>query len=61
MEEFNGTNDEEIEAEETEFSLSEEEIDEWINELNKLKQEKSSIILEIDEQNLLKINYDEGE
>lgn len=51
---------EEVEAEETEFSLTEGEIDEWINELTRLKEEKTSVDLEIDEQNILKVNFEEG-
>jgi hypothetical protein len=51
--------EEEYESEETEFSLNEAEIDEWINELTRLKEEKGSIKFEIDDENTLKINYSE--
>ncbi|MEK6925972.1 MAG: hypothetical protein AABW50_01695 [Nanoarchaeota archaeon] len=47
------------EAEEIEFSLSRDEIDEWINELTLLKEEKIPIILMIDDETFLKINYGE--
>ncbi|MFH1325215.1 MAG: hypothetical protein ABIH49_00395 [archaeon] len=50
-----------IEAEEIEFSLDSEEIDEWINELAKLKEEKEPIELEIDNETFLKINYMKNE
>lgn len=49
----------EFEVEELEFGLTESEIDEWINELNRLKIEKVSIGLDIDEGNSLKINYED--
>lgn len=50
---------ENVETEETEFSLTEDEINEWINELTRLKEDKEFILLEIDEENALKINYQE--
>lgn len=50
---------EDVETEEMEFSLTESEIDEWINELTRLKEDKEFILLEIDEENALKINYQE--
>lgn len=54
--------EEDMETEETEFSLTEDEINEWINELTRLKEDKEFILLEIDEENTLKINYqDSGE
>lgn len=46
------------EVEEIEFNLSVDEIDEWINELTLLKEEKGNIILDIDDDLSLKINYD---
>jgi hypothetical protein len=52
-------NNEEIEIDEIEFSLDVEEIDEWINELTRLKEEKESIDLMIDEETFLKINFEE--
>ena len=51
--------EEDVDVEETEFSLTASEIDEWINELTKLKEEKGSIELEVDEETNLKINYEE--
>ena len=51
----------EEEFEELEFGLSEEEIDEWINELTLLKEGREPISLMIDDETFLKINYDEGE
>lgn len=50
--------DEDVEVEEIEFSLSEDEIDEWINELTLLKEEKGSIVLNVDDETDLKINFD---
>jgi len=63
-EEGKGNSDEEIEeveVEETEIDLTEDEIDEWLGKLISLKEEKSSIELEIDEETSLKINYAESE
>lgn len=51
---------EDVETEETEFSLTDEEIDEWISELTRLKEDKEFILLEMDEENSLKINYQES-
>lgn len=49
----------EYDSEETEIYLTESEIDEWINELTRLKEEKGSVEFELDEENTLKINYSE--
>lgn len=50
------------EYEEIEFAISEQEIDEWIAELKKLKKEKDSVNLHVGEDLVLKINYfDEDE
>ena len=51
--------DDEFEAEMLEFGLAGYEIDQWINELKKLRIEGGSIVLDIDEENSLKINYDD--
>ena len=51
--------DDEFEAEMLEFGLVGYEIDKWINELKKLRIEGGSIVLDIDEENSLKINYDD--
>ncbi len=53
--------EEEINVDETEFSLTENEIDEWIVKLTELKVEKNPIELEVDEKNVLKINFEENE
>lgn len=53
--------EEEIDVEETEFSLSEDEIDEWISSLQSLKEQKGTVDLEVDEQNILKIHYSNEE
>ncbi len=59
--------DEEIieieEEEEIEFEMTESEIDEWISELTRLKEEKNSAELFIDDELSLRINYieDAGE
>jgi hypothetical protein len=52
---------EETEVEEIEFSMSEDEIDEWISELMKLKEEKGQVVLSVDDETDLKINYEENE
>lgn len=52
---------EEVDVEVFEFSLTDEEIDELIDKLGKLKETKSSINFDIDDKNALQINYDEGE
>jgi len=49
------------EIEETEFSMTKDEINEWINELMRLKEEKESVELFIDENNVLKVNYEESD
>lgn len=51
--------EEDIDAEETEFNLSGGEINEWIHGLMTLKENKGSVELEIDEEHVLKINYEE--
>lgn len=53
--------EEETECEEIEFELTEGEIDNWISELTRLKEEKGSVELDIDDETYLKINYLEGE
>jgi hypothetical protein len=50
---------EEVEIDETEFNLTGDEIESWIIELTKLKEEKTPIELEVDEETTLKINYEE--
>ncbi len=52
---------EEIDVNILEFSLDEEEINNWISKLEELKETKSSITLEIDEEDELQINYGEEE
>ena len=53
--------EEETEIEETEISLTEGEIDDWIVKLDGLKETKQSIILEIDDETELKINFEEDD
>jgi len=43
----------------TEFSMTEDEIDEWILKLDELKETKQSITLEIDDETELMIHYEE--
>jgi hypothetical protein len=50
---------EEQDVEVMEFSLYEEEIDEFIKKLQELKKTKDSIDFDIDEENSLTINYTE--
>jgi len=56
-------NEEKIETEVNvmEFGMNEQEIDELIERLNSLKQNKTEIEFEIDDENELNIHYDEGE
>ena len=63
FEKDNGNNEinEEDEVEEIEFNMASDEIDEWINELITLKEERKSINLQIDDSLYLKINYEEME
>jgi hypothetical protein len=49
------------EVEEVEFNMTEDEIDEWINELMILKEERKTINLQIDDGLYLKINYEQEE
>jgi len=51
--------EEDVEVEEIEFSLNEEEIEEWINELSLLKENKNQITLSVDEETDLKISFSE--
>ena len=56
----NPEENEEIEVDVTEISLSEEEINSWINQLENLRETKSPIQIELDENNELLITYDEN-
>jgi hypothetical protein len=47
------------EVEEIEFNMSDEEIDEWINELMILKEERKFVHLQIDDSLVLKVNYED--
>lgn len=61
METNNQTSEEEMkEIELWEFSLSGEEIDELIEELKKLKENKSEFTFEIDEDHDLVLHYEDG-
>lgn len=51
---------EDVDIEVTEFSLTDDEINEWLLALMKLKEEKGSIELEVDDETSLKINYEES-
>lgn len=51
---------EEKEIEEISVHFNEDEINEWINELTRLKEDKSSVDLEIDDYTILKVNYSEN-
>tara|TARA_Y100000310_G_scaffold142028_2_gene141467 strand:+ start:3547 stop:3744 length:198 start_codon:yes stop_codon:yes gene_type:complete len=63
MEEMNENNEEEVErdVEVMEFALDNEEIDELIESLKELKENKKHIMFDIDEDHCLMINYDEEE
>jgi len=56
-----GANDEMTEVELWEFTLDEPEIDELIEKLQELKQNKTSVSFDVDETNELVINYQEDE
>jgi len=49
--------EDEEKIEEIEFSLTDEEIDEWVNDLIMLKEEQGKINLRIDDSLYLKINH----
>lgn len=49
--------EDEEKIEEIEFSLTDEEIDEWVNELIMLKEEQGKVNLRIDDSLYLKINH----
>jgi hypothetical protein len=53
--------EEDVEVEEIEFNLKEVEINEWISELSRLKDEKQSILLNVDPETDLKINFEKSE
>ena len=61
MEENNNQEEEMEEVEVWEFSLDNEEIDELISELQKLKESKGNFSFDIDEENELLIRHDEEE
>lgn len=62
MDEENQNSDEEMgEVEVWEFSLDSEEIDELIGKLQELKNTKTSFSFDIDEENELQINFEDGE
>ncbi len=50
-----------IDVDETEFSLNEDEIGGWIIKLTELKVERNPIELWIDEETSLKVNFKENE
>ncbi len=50
---------EEENFEEIEFTMTEKDINEWIRELTRLKQEKDTAILSIDDELYLKADYDD--
>jgi hypothetical protein len=49
----------EEQIEEIEFNMTEEEINEWMVELKRLKEDRGTSILPIDDKMQLKLNYDE--
>jgi len=53
--------EEDVEVEEIEFSLDEDEIEDWINELRLLKEEKTPITLNVDDETDLKISFEDEE
>lgn len=62
MEEFENNNEEyeQTEVEEIEFSLDDSEIGEWISELTRLKEEKGTIVLSVDDETDLVLNYSDS-
>ncbi len=51
--------EEDVNVEEIEFGLTDSEIEEWIGELTRLKEEKGKITLSVDEETDLIISYEE--
>lgn len=52
---------EEVEVDVTEISLSEDEINEWIEKLEELKETKNPVTLELDDENEVEVYYQENE
>lgn len=50
---------EEVEVEVTEIGLTEDEIDEWIDRLNDLKETRDPATFELDDETELVVNFDE--
>ena len=62
MEEINNqANEEERDVEVMEFSLTGEEIDDFISKLNQLKETKVNFLFEVDDENEFIIHYDDEE
>ena len=53
--------EEEREVEVLEFALNDDEIDEFIEKLNELKESKGSFDFEIDDENELHVSYESGD
>ena len=53
-------NEKMIEGEQMEFSLTEEEVNEWIIKLTELKFHKNPVELDVDDENSLVINFEES-
>ncbi len=52
-------NNEEIEVEVTEVSLSDKEIDEWMERLRELKENKESVTINLDDENELFLSHED--
>jgi hypothetical protein len=59
MEEY--SEDETVEVDVTEISLTDIEIEEWMSKLVELKETKQPVTFELDDETELVINYDEDE
>lgn len=53
--------DDEVEVSVTEVSLSEDEINYWIDKLENLRETRSPVEIELDDENELLISYDDSE
>lgn len=59
-EEFEHEGEEETEVEVIELSLTEDGINEWIEQLTELRETKELVTLELDDENELQLSYEEA-
>ncbi|MFH1608008.1 MAG: hypothetical protein ABIA78_02645 [archaeon] len=61
LEEDSDEEEEDVDVDVIEINLDEEEINEWIEKLERLREWKGHAHFDLDDENQLMINYEEGE